>query len=380
MNAIAIIGANFGDCGKGLMVDMLSQQPGTVVVRHNGGCNAGHTVVTPDGRRHVFHHFGAGVFNDASTFLSSFFVVNPFLWAKEATELDAFKIQPRVYVHPKAPVTTPYDMLINQEVERQRNAQRHGSCGLGVNETITRCQGGMPITVEKLADEKWMKSALETIRSKYVPDRLAKLKITPSDWFNKALASDQLVESYLSTTKKFVNAVQTLENHQLKQWDNVVFEGAQGLLLDEDHHFKPHITRSKTGLCNVMEIAKRAGIKMIEAVYVTRTYMTRHGAGLFPTEDPNLKFEDDTNNENEFQGAIRFGPLDFKLLGETIKNDLDKYGRYGVNPCLAVTHCDQTTDSETIVEKAEKATGLHALYSSTGPTRNDVLVRAKVPA
>lgn len=72
MRARAVIDSNFGDSGKGLMVDYLCQTGGEVVVRFNGGANAGHTVVTPEGLRHVFRHFGAGSFYGVPTFLSSF--------------------------------------------------------------------------------------------------------------------------------------------------------------------------------------------------------------------------------------------------------------------------------------------------------------------
>lgn len=77
-SAIAVIGAGFGDEGKGLMTDYCCQRPKyTTVVRFNGGAQAGHTVVTPDGRRHVFSHFGSGTLRGAATFLSRFFICNP---------------------------------------------------------------------------------------------------------------------------------------------------------------------------------------------------------------------------------------------------------------------------------------------------------------
>src|SRR5690348_14536867 len=125
MRATVVIGANFGDEGKGLMTDYLcaaagdssrGEISGAMVVRFNGGAQAGHTVFA-GGRRHVFHHFGSGAFAGAATFLSRYFVVNPFLWAKERDELG---FCPRVFVDRAAMLTTPYDMLVNQEAERIR--------------------------------------------------------------------------------------------------------------------------------------------------------------------------------------------------------------------------------------------------------------------
>ena len=87
MKISVVIGANYGDEGKGLATDYLaSQGTKSLVVRFNGGAQAGHTVVTPDGCRHVFHHFGSGVFAEADTFLSKFFIVNPILFRTEFEE------------------------------------------------------------------------------------------------------------------------------------------------------------------------------------------------------------------------------------------------------------------------------------------------------
>lgn len=129
-----VIGANYGDEGKGLVTDFLSNSE-TLVVRFNGGAQAGHTVVTPEGQRHVFHHIGSGALRGAATLLSRFFIVNPFIFLKEVKELG---FEPTVSIDPRASVTTPYDMLLNQAVERKRGEERHGSCGLGINETVTR--------------------------------------------------------------------------------------------------------------------------------------------------------------------------------------------------------------------------------------------------
>src|SRR4051812_30640034 len=84
MRVSAVIGANYGDEGKGLVTDYLAEEgEGAVVVRFNGGAQAGHTVVTPEGKRHVFHHFGSGTFRKARTHLSRFFISNPALFRPE---------------------------------------------------------------------------------------------------------------------------------------------------------------------------------------------------------------------------------------------------------------------------------------------------------
>ena len=119
-NIIAVIGSGHGDEGKGLMTDYFSDQD-TMVIRSNGGAQAGHTVTTPNGNRHVFSHFGSGTFQGAKTFLSSYFVVNPLLLRKERNKfIDDFAIIPEIYIDPNCLITTPYDIILNKERERIR--------------------------------------------------------------------------------------------------------------------------------------------------------------------------------------------------------------------------------------------------------------------
>ena len=94
-----VCGANFGDEGKGLMTDYFSQKPNSIVVCSNGGAQRGHTVTTPDTIRHVFHHFGSGTFNRASTYLSEDFIVNPIIFKQEYDELMKLNYVPNTYIN-----------------------------------------------------------------------------------------------------------------------------------------------------------------------------------------------------------------------------------------------------------------------------------------
>jgi adenylosuccinate synthase len=135
-----VIGAGYGDEGKGLMTDYLTGQQekpsDTVVVRFNGGAQAGHTVQN-DKCRHVFKHYSSGTLHGATTCLSRFFVVNPLLWAEEYEALYRKSVWQRslkgqrLLIDARAHVSTPYDMLYNQIIELSRGAARHGSCGVG---------------------------------------------------------------------------------------------------------------------------------------------------------------------------------------------------------------------------------------------------------
>lgn len=343
MRARAVIGANFGDEGKGVLTDYLCATQGAgVVVRFNGGAQASHTVVTPDGLRHVFSHFGSGTLWGVPTFLSQFYACNPIIFFDEGKLLGELGIRPRVFAHPGCLVTTFADMMINQQMEMDRGDKRHGSVGLGVNETIMR--SGLPnlkITMADLWNRVPLEKTLREICGKYAQFRCGKTIEKP----------DEMIAAFLHKCDMFAEAVNPAGIGDCRE---PVFEGAQGLLLDQNNKvFFPHVTRSNTGMQNVRVLCQQAGIDEIDAYYVSRTYLTRHGAGPIPGEDPNLSYFDDTNTEHEFQGKLRFAPLD--PIGLHERCAADSGGIYK----LVLTHCDQI------------AVDCRADLYFHGPTRND---------
>ncbi len=128
--ATAVIGANFGDEGKGLMVDYFAEQAlkdsqQVLVVRFNGGAQAGHTVVRSS-YRHVFNTYGSGTLCNVRTFLGPNVFFNPIMFIYEHEKLEnLLQTEPkRVLIHPKCPITTVYDMLLNQAAETHRGKSR----------------------------------------------------------------------------------------------------------------------------------------------------------------------------------------------------------------------------------------------------------------
>ena len=149
-----VIGSNFGDEGKGLMTDYFAEEfmdkyGKCLVSCTNGGSQKGHTVVSKNGLRHVFHHFGSGNFAGADTYLSKYFIVNPIIFNKEYRELLDENAITKTFVDKRCIVTLPIDMMINQLVEGKRGSKKHGSCGFGIFETILRSKK-LCITVEDL--------------------------------------------------------------------------------------------------------------------------------------------------------------------------------------------------------------------------------------
>lgn len=378
MRAHAVIGANYGDEGKGLITDYTCAREGAgVVVRFNGGAQAGHTVVSPDGRRHVFSHFGAGTFAGAATVLSRFFICNPILFNQEWAKL---RDKPTVHVSPQCPVTLPFDMLINQAIEKARGHNTHGSCGVGINETVHRCidYPTFSTTVGELrgycGEPDDLHGLLWAILEEYVPLRFTELNLPPetsSTWH-------QYMDSFVTEVNYFYQRLQNIgpEQELLKGRDLVVFEGAQGLLLDQNNKANfPHVTRSNTGIKNVLTLCEELSIDKLTATYVTRTYLTRHGAGPLKDELPEHPYgaKDLTNIAHPFQGNLRYATLDSEGLLSRVREDysLAVTSRVSVSPRLAITHVDEVTRSEDVLKLPEAISRSGNLFSH-GETRNHV--------
>ncbi len=394
--ATAVIGAVFGDEGKGHMVDYFaSQDPkNSIIVRHNGGAQASHTVVTPDSERHIFGHFGSGSFLKVPTYLGPHFVVNPMLFKKEYDELrkKRLTIGLKVYANEDCFVTTPYDMMLNQFAEKKRAEGKHGSCGIGFNETIERSTRNdeFCLSVKDIKNPTIFMEKMMTVAKEYLPTRIVELGIVDIFAENiQMFASETLMFNYLRDLSFFAENTSITDNSVLKKYNKVIFEGAQGLLLDQGCKYFPHVTRSKTGLPYVVEILNDVGIKEIDAVYVSRCYATKHGAGYFEyetKESPYKNVLETTNKPNEYQGEFRYGILDIIELSGAIDQDFSSANGIEVNKSLAITcldHLDNGNVKFIFSGEEEKPINefvsqfmdlacIEEAYVSYGPTRNDI--------
>jgi adenylosuccinate synthase len=237
-----------------------------------------------------------------------------------------------------------------------------------------------------------LQKKLQNIRDNWLPQRLFKLGLAdvPEKW-RERISSEGIVAKFIEDTALFLELVRVEQPDYLgKVEKKIIFEGAQGLLLAEDHRWFPHVTRSPTGLKNVLPLAEEAGIGQLDVAYITRVYLTRHGAGPLPHELGRLPYPritDATNVHNDWQGSLRFGWLDLELLGNTIREDLARNkSSIKVNHGIAVTCLDQL-DGEATVAEGERVSAVSAemlpavirqhigasfLIESRGPSRNNV--------
>lgn len=374
--AIAILGNNWGDESKGKHVDYFAaKNPKAVVCRYCSGANAGHTVVTPEGKRHVFGHFGSGSFVGNPTHLSQFFISNPMLFRKEWHQLAELGVQPVVTVDPNSIVTTPYDMIINQMLEDLRCTKRHGSCGVGINETVVRSQDKrLRLTVSQLHNPFRLDFILKEVsKQEYFKRRMAEEGIpanaTIPSKYETILLNPKVKTDFLEAVEFFNKNVVIVEDKPRLFNQDIIFEGAQGLLLDQDMiDYQPHVTSSKTGIHNVLKILAQLPAVQLEPVYVTRYYVTRHGAGPLPNETmPCNAWADNTNIPNQHQGLLRFGWLSSYFMLEQIKLDI------GNLPFkIAISHLDQEYNLGNTIRSILEYLGTHIGYESYGPTRNDI--------
>lgn len=318
MRTIAVIGKNFGDEGKGFTCSRLaSSLKNALIIKHNGGGQAGHTVEDPKGKwRFIHHQIGAGAEYHVPTLFSDSFMPDLFQLGKEVkafTELFGFR--PILYSEKNARVTTVEDVLLNMGAELARGKNRHGSCGMGIEECVQRNAAGYGITVEELAG--WSKQdlvdRLKQIRKEYTGRRAKILGIYPSNPYYEMLNNETILENFVEEVKKNVKLLSLVDadSKWLEEFQNLIFETGQGLLLDQDYEaYAPHLTSSKTGIHNSVIFLEKRGLFLDEAIYVTRPYVTRHGNGPLPCEvDPSELpgvGEDLTNRPNEWQGTLRY--------------------------------------------------------------------------
>jgi adenylosuccinate synthase len=389
-----VIGANFGDEGKGLMTDYfchkaLAKQENCVVVLSNGGAQRGHTVTAPDGTQHVFHHFGSGTFAGADTYCISDYILNPMTFVKEwfdlrqlGYDLNNFNF----YIEEGCRWSTPYDMIINQIIEAAREDKKHGSCGMGIWETIVRYekqQQGYSLFHFNMLPKEAKVNYLKSIRDGYMIERLKELGVAsiPLEWYS-IVYSDMMIEHFINDVHFMICHTRSAKSINLSEYKNIVFENGQGLLLDKDNTFYgDNTTPTSTGWNNVARTINRnfdnSDEINMEVCYVTRTYMTRHGVGRFETECDkaliNADMFDETNVTNAFQDNLRYGELIIPNLVARTSTDFEQaklHTLFNVNmtASVAVTHTNEyEIDYSRIRDKL-----INNVYTSNSRTRDSV--------
>lgn len=312
-----IVGLGYGDEGKGSFVNYLcSQAKNPLVVRFSGGHQVGHTVVIGE-KRHVFSNFGSGTLQGAPTYWSEFCTVSPIGILKEGNVLRELGVEPKLILNSNAMVTTPFDILQNHRLEEKNY---HGSVGVGFGTTIQRNEDHYHLYVRDLLYPKIRDEKLKLIINNYYglnfnPANANQNKTTRKLYEDFLNACDELIGNY-----QIVNDFTGLLDHEL------IFEGSQGIMLDADYGFFPHVTRSNTVSKNAIELTEtyRLPVSSATTYYVTRAYQTRHGNGHMTNEGLDTSYIKENPNETNimgFQGKFRKSVLDLDMLKYAVECD-----------------------------------------------------------
>jgi adenylosuccinate synthase len=352
--AISIIDCAYGDGGKGTMIDSFARRTQAhLVVRANGGPQARHTVVTKDGRIHGYAQFGSASFVEGvETFLSRFMTVGPTQLVEEAECLSGLGVSrpfERLMIDRRSPIVTLYHRAANWLKELARGEYEHGTCGMGVGELMEDILNHQEdvIYAEDLQNMRTLVVKTRSLRNRKrseVEDLVSKLSKSSSQRVCDALRvieENEAMSNFLNNCKIVAQRVRIIDEGAVRelfaQSGTILFEGAQGVLLDEDYGFHPHTTWSHTTTRNVETLLDENGFDGTRKhIGVLRSYATRHGAGPFVTDVPEMKaaFPEPHNIDDGWQGNFRVGTFDFVA------------GRYATRVAghlcgIALTHVDR---------------------------------------
>jgi adenylosuccinate synthase len=380
----------FGDAGKGVVTDFLTRHLSAAgVVRFNGGGQAGHNVTTADGRHHTYSQFGAGSFVPGVwTYFAAPCVLHPGALAVEARVLESRGVHDalsRFFVDERCLVTTPFHQALGRLRELSRGARAHGTCGVGFGETVAdalRSPDAVlrardladPARVRRLARRIQERLRLEA-RGLPLLDAARAAATREAQLLDDPQVADAWLEHLEPLTVRLNYADEYTRRRLLGTAASVLFEGAQGVLLDEDYGFHPHTTWSRCTFEAAQGVLDECATdRAIYRLGVLRTYATRHGPGPFPSEVPDLSavLPEPHNAAAGWQGAFRVGWLDAVLLryAARVSGGLDG---------LAVTHLDrvQRTEGWCAVEEYRDDAG-SAVRSITPPAPNDWVERRRL--
>ena len=380
MRTVAVIGKNYGDEGKGLVTAGLcsfcanERANKALVVKHNGGAQAGHTVeirhaadsghtteiglVAKSGQsietcaRFVHHQIGSGAEYGADTLFAETYHPDLYQLEKEISEFKSlYGFVPRIFSEAGAKPTTIDDVLINMAIETKRGDARHGSCGMGINECAVRLDAGYELTMGEIASytcEQFFER-LKSIRKEYTFRRMRELEIDSTNRYYSLLQDENVLANFAKAALDNLSYIEIVnaDKDWIGRYGTAIFETGQGLLLDKDFlQNAPHLTTSKTGIINSVLFLKKRDVELQEAIYASRSYVTRHGVGPLPNEFAREEFsgieEDITNAPNEWQGSIRYARhTDIDDFTKYIYEDIKELG---IKPSLVITHLNETDD------------------------------------
>ncbi|GAB4184856.1 MAG: adenylosuccinate synthase [Calditrichia bacterium] len=281
MSVSIVVGAQWGDEGKGKIVDILSEEM-DVVARFQGGANAGHTVKIK-GKKYILHLIPSGILHpNTICVIGNGVVVDPaaLLEEIELLEKEGISVKGRLFISHKAHLIMPYHKLLDKASEEAMGESKIGTTGRGIGPAYVDKYNRKGIRIVDLLDK-------DLFEQKIRENIAEKNKILEKIYGQNPINTDEMVKEYLEYDQlmdPYIKDVSVLINNAIEDGKNILLEGAQGTLLDVDHGTYPYVTSSNPvsgGAC----IGVGIGPTMIDSVIgVLKAYTTRVGYGPFPTE------------------------------------------------------------------------------------------------
>ena len=310
-----IVGAQWGDEGKGKIVDVLSENF-SVVARYAGGHNAGHTVII-NGKKFVLQLVPCGVLRPGCrSVIGNGVVLDPIAFLKEAGALReaGVQIDGHLFVSNRAHVILPYHRMIELAAENAPGRVKIGTTSRGIGPAYEDKMGRRGLRVADLLDLQLLKKHIENaVREKNM--------IAHALFNTEPLDADKMYTEYVQAAEKiapFVCDTAVLLNQALNNGESILFEGAQGTMLDIDHGTYPFVTSSSATSGGAVIGTGVAPNAINSVIGISKAYCTRVGEGPFPTEDKTDAGDNLRKRGNEY-GAVtgrprRTGWLDLPLL------------------------------------------------------------------
>jgi adenylosuccinate synthase len=281
MPAIIVIGAQWGDEGKGKVTDLLGSQV-SHVVRYQGGNNAGHTVVTPDGSKYALHLLPSGVLTPSCVpVIGNGVVVDPKVLLDEIDGLAERGVScDRLLISSDAHLIMPHHRALDRVVERYLGSARIGTTGRGIGPAYGDKVGRVGIRVQDLLDPGILRQKLELVLRE-------KNQVLVKVYNRKAIDADAVAEEYLQYAARltpYIADTRLVLATALERDETILLEGAQATLLDVDHGTYPFVTSSNPTAGGACVGSGIPPTRISKVIGIIKAYTTRVGSGPFPTE------------------------------------------------------------------------------------------------
>ncbi len=279
--SVVVVGAQWGDEGKGKVVDLLTEQA-AVVARFQGGHNAGHTLIC-EGRKTILRLIPSGILHQAvHCYIGNGVVLSPTAFLQEVNELEknGIKVKGRLFISEACPLIMPYHIALDHARERAKGKAAIGTTGRGIGPAYEDKVARRGLRFGDLFEEKYFRKRLEEVLAyhNFVLEHYHQVEtIDFSLLCDEMLALVPLLQPYRADVSAAL--MQSRQEHK-----NILFEGAQGTFLDIDHGTYPFVTSSNTVSGNACA-GTGVGPQHLDYILgITKAYTTRVGAGPFPTE------------------------------------------------------------------------------------------------